>query len=228
MDAAPPTPTPSSLEREPLSLGEIREVWPLLAHTDRIEGSCCCRATRRRTSSSRLSARDQADLLLGMPARERRSWMRLLAPGRRGRPDPGGAAEQREALLALLDEPTRREVTALLAYAEDDAGGLMNPRFARVRPEMTVDEAISYLRKQSASSCETIYYAYVLDAEQQLLGVVSFRELFTAAAATARRATSCSTRGRHRPRGHGPGGGEPHLRASTTWWPCRWSTPRGA
>ena len=53
------------------------------------------------------------------------------------------------ALLALLDEPTRKEVTALLAYAEDEAGGLMNPRYARLRPDMTVDEAISYLRKQA-------------------------------------------------------------------------------
>ena len=53
------------------------------------------------------------------------------------------------------------EVSALLAYAEDDAGGLMSTRFARVRPQMTVDEAISYLRRQ-AGQVETIYYAYAL------------------------------------------------------------------
>jgi Mg/Co/Ni transporter MgtE len=40
---------------------------------------------------------------------------------------------------------TRREVNALLAYKEDAAGGLMNPRFARLRPDMAIDEAISYL-----------------------------------------------------------------------------------
>ena len=43
--------------------------------------------------------------------------------------------------MGLMEEPTRREVRALLAYAEDDAGGLMSPRFARARPGMTVDEA---------------------------------------------------------------------------------------
>jgi magnesium transporter len=68
----------------------------------------------------------------------------------------------------------------LLAYAEDAAGGLMNPRYARVRPEMSVDEAISYLRRQAREQIETIYYAYVLDAQQHLRGVVSFRELFAA------------------------------------------------
>ena len=30
--------------------------------------------------------------------------------------------DERQALMALLDEQTRKEVTALLAYAEDDAG----------------------------------------------------------------------------------------------------------
>ena len=74
--------------------------------------------------------------------------MRLLPPDDAADVIQEAPTEKREALLALLDEPTRREVTALLAYAEDDAGGLMNPRFARLRPDMTVDEAISYLRKQ--------------------------------------------------------------------------------
>jgi magnesium transporter len=54
----------------------------------------------------------------------------------------------------------------------------MSPRFARVRPDSSVDEAIAYLRLQ-AGNVETIYYAYVLDSEQHLLGVVSFRDLFT-------------------------------------------------
>jgi magnesium transporter len=88
-------------------------------------------------------------------------------------------SEQRDELLSLLDEPTRKEVIALLAYNEDEAGGLMNPRFARLRPEFTVDVAISYLRKE-AQTLVQIYYAYVLDPEQHLLGVVSLRQLFAA------------------------------------------------
>jgi magnesium transporter len=61
----------------------------------------------------------------------------------------------------------------------DEAGGLMDPRFGRLRPESTVDVAISYLRKE-APSVEQMYYAYVLDKDQHLLGVVSLRQLFTA------------------------------------------------
>src|SRR4029078_7932761 len=57
-------------------------------------------------------------------------------------------------------------------------GGLMNPRYARLRPDMSVDEAISYLRRQARDVSESIYYAYVVYDEQRLLATVSFRELF--------------------------------------------------
>ena len=127
-----------------------------------------------------LSARDQSELILSLPQNERRIWMRLLPPD-----DATDViqetleAEDRSNLLALLDDYTRREVGALLAYAEDNAGGLMSPRFARLRPDMTVDEAIAYLRRQ-AEHVETIHYAYVLDSDQHLLGIVPLRRLMSA------------------------------------------------
>jgi magnesium transporter len=71
-------------------------------------------------------------------------------------------------------------VTALLAYAEDEAGGLMSPRFVRLRPDMRADEALRYLRKQADERPETLRYAYVLEAGQRLVGVASLRQLFLA------------------------------------------------
>ena len=129
----------------------------------------------------RLSTHDQAELLKGMPSLEKRSWIRLLAPDDAADVIQDMGPEFREECLNLLDPQTRREVTALLAYAEDNAGGLMSSRFVRMRPDMSVDEAISYLRIQSKTQVETIYYAYVLETDQTLVGVVSFRELFQAA-----------------------------------------------
>src|SRR5262245_21804483 len=114
-----------------------------------------------------LSARDQAALLVGLPERERRLWIRLLPPDDATDLIQEAPEEERPRLLSRLDDYTRREVGALLAYKEDEAGGVMSPRFARLRPEMTIDEAISYLRKQ-AQQVETIHYAYVVDPEQRL------------------------------------------------------------
>jgi magnesium transporter len=42
---------------------------------------------------------------------------------------------------------------------------------------MTVDEAISYLKRDARSREKTVYYVYVVDAEERLLGVASFRDL---------------------------------------------------
>jgi magnesium transporter len=117
-----------------------------------------------------------------MPANQRRSWIRLLPPDDAADVVQEADESERDGLLALLDDATRREVGALLAYAEDDAGGLMNPRYARVRPDASVDEAVSYLRKQAREVLEIIAYIYVIDAEQKLVGVVSLRDLFSAPA----------------------------------------------
>lgn len=128
-----------------------------------------------------LSARSQAVLLRDANERERRVLLRTMAPDDAADLMQEMEQEERAAAMALLDASTAREVRALLAYAEDEAGGLMNPRFVRLRPDMTVEEAIRYARIQSRDRAETINYLYVLDPEQRLLGVLSFRDLFAAA-----------------------------------------------
>ena len=129
----------------------------------------------------RLNTHDQAEIVENFNNLERRSWFRLLAPDDVADLIQELGPKYRDESLNLLDPQTRREVTALLAYAEDIAGGLMSSRFVRLRPDMSVDEAISYLRIQSKTQVETIYYAYVIDNDNTLMGVVSFRELFLAA-----------------------------------------------
>jgi magnesium transporter len=166
---------------ERLSADDLREAWVLFAPEDRRLGFGQLPRTEAEDFFLSLPARDQEELVLSLAPEERRSWARLLPPDDAADLVQEAPAEERDGLLALLDDTTRREVTALLAYAEDEAGGLMNPRFARVRPDATVDEAISYLRRQARErNAEAIYYAYVLDEEQRLLGVASFRDLFAA------------------------------------------------
>jgi magnesium transporter len=126
-----------------------------------------------------LSAYDQAELLHELPEGQHRLWLRLLPPDDAADLIQEAPFEERQRLLDLLDPVTRGEVTALLAYEEDEAGGLMSPRFARLRPEMTTGEAIAYLRRQAAQ-LQTVNYAYVLNPDQQLMGVVTFRRLLVA------------------------------------------------
>jgi magnesium transporter len=128
-----------------------------------------------------LDPSEQVVLLNELPLQERRIWLRLLPlDAMADVVQHAGNDEDRIALLDLLDSVTRVEVQALLAYADDEAGGKMNPRYARLRPEMTVEQAIFYVRHQTGQQIDLIYYLYIVDEHDHLLGVVSFRDLLTA------------------------------------------------
>ncbi|HEY2389004.1 MAG TPA: magnesium transporter [Candidatus Binatia bacterium] len=159
---------------------DLQEAWPVLSTEERLEGLHLFPPAEAEDFLLALPARDQAELILRTTMPERRFWMRLLPLDDAADVIQAAPEEDRQSLLALLDDSAHREVSALLAYAEDEAGGLMNPDYARLRPEMSVDEAITYLRRQARERLETIYYVYVLDPAQRLLGVVTFRELFSA------------------------------------------------
>jgi magnesium transporter len=159
---------------------DLRDAWTVLDPGDRVEGFRALTSSEAEQFFLELSALDRATLILGLPTIEQRWWIRALPPDDVADVVQAAPPEERAKMLALLDDATRREINVLLAYSEDEAGGLMNPRYARLRPEMTVDEAISYLRRQTRERVESIYYAYVLDEHQVLVGVVSFRQLMMA------------------------------------------------
>ena len=159
---------------------ELHDAWAVLSSIERLEGFQHLDRSEADEFFLGLSTHEQAAMLRSMRSGERRLWLRLLAPDDAADLVQELPEDERPAFLGQLDDVSRREVAALMAYAEDAAGGLMSPRFARLRPEMTVDEAIRYLRRQAREQLETIYYAYVLDQEQRIRGVVTFRDLFTA------------------------------------------------
>jgi len=173
-------PVISGTPDDELSVDELRDAWPLLDLAERSDGLRVLSREEAEDFFIGLSAADQGALLVFFRPGQRRQWMRMLEPDDVADVIQSAGEQHRDMLLRLLDEPTRKEVLALLAYAEDEAGGLMSTRYARLRPGMTADEAISYLRRQARAKLETIYTAYVVDPDQRLLGVVSFRDLFAA------------------------------------------------
>lgn len=164
----------------PLSPFELTEVWEAVPALEALNSFKEFDSAYAQEIFLKASSRDQATLLMALSAGERRLWLRLLDPDDAADVIQEVEPEQRHELLELLDHTNREQVNALLAYAEDVAGGLMNPHFVRVRPDMGVPEAIRYVRQQALDHAETIYYIYVLDFEQRLMGVMSLRELFTA------------------------------------------------
>ena len=165
-----------------MSVSDLVELWSDLSLDAQLQSFRALSRDDAEVFFSSIDSRAAANLLLCLPPTERRTWMRLLAPDDAADLLQEVSHEERVSLLGLLDEVNRKEVAVLLAYAEDDAGGLMSTRFARLRPELRVDEALLYLRRQAKEHLETIYYVYVTDQEQHLLGAVSLRQLFQAPA----------------------------------------------
>ena len=172
----------TTLLNDDFSLENMLDHWQSLTHSQREQVFIMLGRIDQEELFINLSADYQAELFELIPHAERRSWVRLLAPDDIADLIQNLDEDAQSEALKSLDYATLVEVKVLMAYAEDEAGGLMNSRFARLRPEMTVEEAIRYLRAQSKSHIETIYYAYVLDRTQKLLGVISLRELFLAKA----------------------------------------------
>jgi magnesium transporter len=129
---------------------------------------------------SELSHSDQVKVLRKSNDTERRWLLRSLQPDDTADVLQQVDLDEQQAWLKLLDDIHRREIMALLVFAEDAAGGLMNPRFSTLRAEMGVDEALLYLRRRAREQRETTYYVYVLDTSQRLVGVVSLRSLLAA------------------------------------------------
>ncbi|MBQ7318640.1 MAG: magnesium transporter [Clostridia bacterium] len=75
---------------------------------------------------------------------------------------------------------TRAEINRLLSYPEDSAGSVMTGEFLELRKSMTVTQAVETIRKTGLDK-ETVYVAYVTDAQRRLEGVVSLKDLLFAA-----------------------------------------------
>jgi len=84
-----------------------------------------------------------------------------------------------QAIQALSAMEEADEVEPLLAHPDETAGGLMTPPTVTLRQEMTAEEAIAHLRALAPDS-ETVYYLFVVDEKEHLVGVVSLRQLIVA------------------------------------------------
>ena len=87
--------------------------------------------------------------------------------------------EQVDRALAALSPAESEDVRQLLEHEEDSAGGLMTSSVMTLRDQMTAQAAIDLLR-QLRPEAESIYYLFVIDGAERLVGVVSLRALVMA------------------------------------------------
>ena len=82
-------------------------------------------------------------------------------------------------ILESIEKEEAEDIQELLSHEEDTAGGLMTNVFIAYPPETTVRKAIENFKKD-AEEIEIVYYIYVIDADEKLMGVVSLRDMLLA------------------------------------------------
>ena len=86
--------------------------------------------------------------------------------------------ERSEEVLDLMEEEDSEEVRELLRYDEDTAGGRMTTDFVALHSTQTAQQALDHIGNLDLD--EPIYFAYVVDHEDKLLGYVQLWQILKA------------------------------------------------
>ncbi len=126
-----------------------------------------------------LEPRVQADILEDM-TNEKASDILEQMPPDEAADVLGDLPEARaQELIQLMDKDEAEDVQELLEHEDNTAGGLMTTEFLAFTQDLTVEDAIRELRL-AAPDVETIYYLFIVDEEERLVGVLSFKNLILA------------------------------------------------
>ncbi|QQD85905.1 MULTISPECIES: magnesium transporter [Jeotgalicoccus] len=87
--------------------------------------------------------------------------------------------EKMTTYLSLMNKDDAKEIRGLMNYEEDTAGGIMTTEIINLNTLMTVREAMKHI-KEMAPDKEMIYYLFVVDQDNHLVGIISLRELIVA------------------------------------------------
>lgn len=164
-----------------LTLDGVRACWYARSAADRLEMFKGLNLGDAHELFDELNANERAAIILAVEPRQQRILMTLLELDEVADLIQQAHEEKRGGLLELLSAERRGHVQALLAYKEDEAGGLMNPHYVSHRPDMTAGEALGFVRNHARkhSGTENICYHYVVEGGK-LVGVISLQKLLAA------------------------------------------------
>ncbi|HDK17163.1 MAG TPA: magnesium transporter, partial [Nitrospirae bacterium] len=89
-------------------------------------------------------------------------------------------SEKAQELLESIEKGEAQDIQELLSHEEDTAGGLMTNEFIAYDPDLKAIDAIEKF-KIDAHNVETVYYIYIVDEDEKLLGVTSLKDVLLSA-----------------------------------------------
>lgn len=128
---------------------------------------------------SHLQTPEQVRIMEGLSRRRLTGLVSSMEPDNRAALLRSLPDRSRDAILPGLAQAERDDILRLMAYPPHSAGAVMTSEYVSLAPNMSAREAIDTFRLV-APDRETVYYAYVLDEDRRLVGVLSLRELILA------------------------------------------------
>ncbi|AHC14199.1 magnesium transporter [Salinispira pacifica] len=159
-----------------LSLSEMLDLWQEMGEDEAMEIFLLLQLDQKVELITHLSEAEQEWLLKSLSLEKIRELLDEIEPDDLADIIQAVSHDVRSSVWKSLSEEARRETQFLLKFDSDDAAGLMTPRYIALRSNITVEQAIHFIR-QGVDDIETIYYVYVVDQLQRIQGVISLREI---------------------------------------------------
>ena len=159
-----------------MSIQDIVELWQDLKDVEAINLFLLLPIDRKAELITELGSADQERLIKSFPLDNAREIFEKVEPDDLVDIIQELNPEVRENVWQSLSDEARSQMQFLLRFDEEHAAGIMTTRYLAIRPDITVGQALAFIRI-NARRVETIYYIYVVDTLKRLQGVVSLKDL---------------------------------------------------
>ncbi|MBF0328523.1 MAG: magnesium transporter [Nitrospirae bacterium] len=168
-----------TVPRQMLSDLHPADIADIISRISREEGAHLFKDLDLETAAEALSELKpdmQADIINAMDAEQAADIIEEMPPDEAADVLSDLPTEKAQEILEHIEKEEAEDIQELLGHEEDTAGGLMTNEFIAYGPEVTVAQAIERFKKD-AGEMEAVYYIFVVDENEKLVGVTSLREL---------------------------------------------------
>ena len=162
-----------------IPIDDLIEYWDQLASEEELRFFSILNLDRKVDLINSLPPSSQETLVTDLSVEHKRILLEEMEPDDLTDFMQSISPEVRDAVWQSLGDEAKQETLFLLKFDEDDAAGLMTPRYLALSSSLNVSQALGWVRK-NAADVETVSYIYVVDQLKRLRGVVSLRHILTA------------------------------------------------
>ncbi|MFW5712774.1 MAG: magnesium transporter MgtE N-terminal domain-containing protein, partial [Spirochaetota bacterium] len=161
-----------------ISVGELVNDWRDLSEDEKTEIFLHLAPQKKLDLINELPYQEQELIIQSLSAQGKRALFQSMEPDDLVDLVQQLSHEVRRSVWDNLSDEAKREMLFLLRFDEDDAAGMMTPRYLAIRASITVSQALAFIRN-NVKKVEIPYYIYVLDDLQRLIGAISIKDILS-------------------------------------------------